>query len=272
LLLGYHHVEWYFTVLIFIREHLMQSFHWPEGIQGAVSLSYDDGLEVHHAAVAPLLESHGLCGTFYIPVNVLARGPDPFIWKRVADQGHELGNHSIFHPCRKGHDLKESWLMPCYQLQTYSERRWVDEMAVANGVLRMIDGRDDRTFGNTCCDITIGPDDHEINIEPMINKLFVSARGQFLAKSVSPLSAQFTNLGHYGCDDMSFAEVKQIIDESVAKGEWAIFMTHGVGKDTHHLFMEEREHRELIEYLGRNRSTIWTAPVRDVAQYIKSKR
>ncbi len=65
-----------------------------------ICLTYDDALPIHREVVAPLLAERGLRGTFYIPaarddLHVNLDG-----WRKVAQLGHELGNHSCFHPCR----------------------------------------------------------------------------------------------------------------------------------------------------------------------------
>ena len=39
---------------------------WPDGIQGAVSLTFDDGHETHIQNAIPTLDRHGLKGTFNI--------------------------------------------------------------------------------------------------------------------------------------------------------------------------------------------------------------
>ena len=39
---------------------------WPEGIQGAVSLTFDDALETHLDTAIPCLDDHGFHGTFYV--------------------------------------------------------------------------------------------------------------------------------------------------------------------------------------------------------------
>lgn len=61
-----------------------------------MSISYDDALPCHYEVVA---------------------------------RGHELGNHTIFHPCRKRGE--SSWLADEYDLRAYTPRRWSDEMRVA---------------------------------------------------------------------------------------------------------------------------------------------
>ncbi|MCK5802053.1 MAG: polysaccharide deacetylase family protein [Lentisphaeria bacterium] len=39
---------------------------WPDGRQGAVSLTFDDGTPNQLATAVPLVQEHGLRGTFYV--------------------------------------------------------------------------------------------------------------------------------------------------------------------------------------------------------------
>ena len=71
---------------------------WPGGRRAAVSLTYDDGLDSQIDRVAPQLEAMGLKGTFFLTRdNVQERIAD---WRAVHARGHEIGNHSITHPCK----------------------------------------------------------------------------------------------------------------------------------------------------------------------------
>ena len=45
------------------------TFTWPHEIQGALSLTYDDGLPVHYSLVDPLLRQNGLRATFYAMIQ-----------------------------------------------------------------------------------------------------------------------------------------------------------------------------------------------------------
>jgi peptidoglycan/xylan/chitin deacetylase (PgdA/CDA1 family) len=75
-------------------------FAWPGGARAAVSLTYDDGLDSQIDNVAPALEAVGLKGTFFLTRdNMEERAAD---WQAVHRKGHEMGNHSVTHPC----DLK----------------------------------------------------------------------------------------------------------------------------------------------------------------------
>lgn len=242
----------------------MTALHWPEGKRGAVSLTYDDALPVHYEHVAPLLEAHGLRATFY--TNVLPLGANPEAWRQVASRGHELGNHSIFHPCRKGPN--HGWLDAAYDLKTYTPRRWTDEMRAANIVLNLIDGRTERSFGNTCCNTELGDGDGVHSLDALVDELFVAGRGPWCDRTVTADALNLSSLGHFSGDARTFADMRAEVEAGLALGGWTIYMMHGVGEGTHGLFIDSEEHRQLVEYLG-EQTEIWTAPLADVAAHVR---
>jgi hypothetical protein len=244
-------------------------FHWPEGRKCAVSLTYDDGLPVHYEYVGPRLEQAGLRATFNVPL----RGDPlkhPERWRALASRGHELGNHSLFHPCRKSPDF--TWLEDCYDLCDYTPDRWQLELEMANLVLYLLDGRRERTFGNTCCDTTIGRGDQETPMDDILRKLFMAARGPYNRQIADPRAGvDLMQVGHFGADaqEMSLSEVLAEIGLAREIGGWIVFMIHGIGADTHNLHMEKPAHEQLVAWLGANRAEIWTAPFIEVARHVK---
>jgi hypothetical protein len=240
---------------------------WPKGATCAVSLSYDDSVPVHHQRVAPLLDQHDLRATFYLSVKDLE---SPEAWKRVAAHGHELGNHSLFHPCRRDPG-NVSWLPDHYDLATYTPERFRDELKIANLVFDLLDGGKPRTYGNNCTNLTIGQGSQEQPMDPILAELFVAARGTITHQPVDPAQPAFTRLGHLVGDAKTFTQLRTEIDSACAHGGWAIYMFHGVGAGTHSLFIVEDEHRQLIEWLDQQRASIWTAPVVDIARYLKER-
>lgn len=242
---------------------------WPANQRGAVSLSYDDGKECHFESVAPMLEAAGLRATFYVPVVTgLRQYPSQF--RALAQRGHEIGNHSLFHPCRCVGD-RANWLNPAFDLANYNERRWNEEMEVANFILQQIDGQTERTFGNTCYDNWIGPDDDPICLEPFMQRHFVAARGELTNAPVRFDPINFWNLGTVNADFHTFAELRTQIEAVAEAGGWVIYTMHGVGSETHRLHIDPREHQQLVEWLGANKERIWTAPVVDVARHLRKR-
>ncbi|MEZ5277486.1 MAG: polysaccharide deacetylase family protein [Opitutaceae bacterium] len=228
-------------------------------------MSYDDSLPVHYLEVAPMLEQHGMRATFYLPVLSIE---NPDAWKAVALQGHELGNHSLFHPCRRD-EGNAYWLAEYYDLGDYTPGRFRDELKVADLVLDLLDGGKPRTYGNNCTNLTIGRGELEEPMDPILAQLFVAARGAITNRPVDPNRPEFTRLGHYSGDGRTFEQIRAEIEAAHAKGGWIIYMIHGVGQGTHSLFIDDEEHRKLIEWLDQERASIWTAPVVEVAQHLK---
>jgi sialate O-acetylesterase len=245
-------------------------FRWPAGQQGAVTLSYDDAITSHFQSVAPQLTKAGLRGTFYIQIASPGFSRHTDQWRKVAQAGHELGNHTLFHPCRKDRPGQHAWLSDDYNLSNYTPDRWLAEMRIANLVLHLIDGKTKRTFGNTCCDNAVGPLDNQTSLEELIPQLFVGARGEFISQSIDPTHANLNALGHYSGDGKSFEQLRDEIEAAVREGKWIFYMFHGVGKGTHSLYVEAEEHRKLVEYLSANKDRIWTAPAVEVATHLKT--
>ncbi len=245
------------------------TFTWPDNRQGAVSLTYDDALPCHYQLVAPALEAHGLRGTFY--TNILSAMAAPQDWRQVAAAGHELGNHSIFHPCRQNPESPSTWLPEDYDLRRYSPRRWSDEMRAASFTLSLIDGKSQRSFGNTCCHTELGEGDTSASLEPLIGELFTAGRGSWNEQTVDVASVNYQALGHFGADAHTFEQLQLQIDQAVAAGDWIIYMIHGVGQGTHGMYMEVDQHQRLIDYLGQHQKRIWTAPLTEVASYLKAR-
>ena len=246
-------------------------FPWPNGAKGAVTLSFDDGLPCGHQLVAPLLHSNGLHATFYLVIdspNLRNRTEE---WRAVAAMGHELGNHSLHHPCYRGKPGDLPWLAEEYNLATYSPRRWLGEMRVANFALELIDGRKARTFGNTCLNNYIGTGTNKVCLEELMPQLFVAARGQYRREFIDPRQPNYNNLGCRGADGKPFEEIHEWIEAAVKEGKWLFLMFHNVGDEAGPLKSDKREFAKLVDYLAANTNRIWTAPAVDVVAFLRSR-
>lgn len=245
-------------------------FRWPASFRAAVSLSYDDALPVHAALVAPTLEQHGLRATFYTPIiSDLRAHPDN--WRRVAAAGHELGNHSIFHPCRRIPPEGYGWLDAAYDLADYSPGRLHAELDVASFTLSLIDGRTVRTFGNTCCHTTIGRGADEQPIAPVLARSFVAARGAQTDRPAPPAALDLHDIGCFGADGLGLRALQAIVEAARAQGGWSLLMIHGVGSESHHMHLEPEVHRQFVAWLAQQRD-VWTAPVIEVAAFVRQAR
>ena len=84
-------------------DYSMKESATPPGFSKAmVSLTFDDGSQEFYDRARPILDSHGFKTTQYIPTAGLSPQDlwmmTPREIKQLADQGHEIGSHSITHP------------------------------------------------------------------------------------------------------------------------------------------------------------------------------
>jgi len=227
-----------------------------------VCLTYDDALPVHRQVVAPLLAERGLRGTFYIPA---AR--DDFHnhledWRKVAAMGHELGNHSCFHPCR----TRAEWAWrPPYRLEEYNHGRIRDELMLANRILQLIDGRAERSYGATCSDLTVGRDESFVED---IRDLFTVVRSGHTDRSLTgpiPFVAPA-----WFVDSRRVDEIITVIEPMREQNaSWLILGTHGVGAGTHNNFMEADEHRRLVDWIASQRGWLEAVTMLEAARELQ---
>lgn len=225
-----------------------------------VSLAYDGALPCHFENVAPLLEEHGMRGTFYVPCSPLFF-EHVESWREVAAQGHELGNHTVFQPAH-GRPAADS-----YDLRHYTARRWTDELELANSVLSLVDGRSARSFGHTCPRGVVG----SAPASKFAKGRFVAARGGDAPAPVALDGIDWFDLGARAADGAAFDDLRGEI-EAMARdgGGWLILSMHSVGPRDHALHIDEDEHARLVAWLAERQETLWTAPVRVVAEALKS--
>jgi peptidoglycan/xylan/chitin deacetylase (PgdA/CDA1 family) len=225
-----------------------------------ICLTYDDALAVHREMVAPSLAARGLHATFYVPAAQADLHNHVPGWRAAARAGHELGNHSCFHPCRG----PQPWLAPAYDLQTYDRRRLIDELELANRLLHLVDARGLRSYGATCGDLTCGPGLGEPFADDLRSLFPVIRSGQTKRPLSGPLPYVAPSLpgdGRRAAEIIAVAE--QMRDQPDA---WLLICMHGVGAVTHGLFIDDAEHRLLIDWIAEQRAWLEAVTVMEAAR------
>ena len=231
----------------------------------AVALTYDDGLDVHLDKVMPALEARGFMGTFYVPCNSESLEKRLDEWRKSASKGHELGNHTIYHPCI-GKISGREWVRPDNDLNYYSIDKIVSEIRIANTMLRAIDGKNRRTFAYTCGDMAI----RDTSFVKLIENDFVGARGVSL-KFESFNNIDFMNVGAYVVNEQKADELIEAIKKARDTGSLLVFLFHGVGGG-HSINFDENEHAKFLDFLKQNEKDIWVAPLVDILDFVKNKQ
>lgn len=240
-----------------------------------ISLTFDDGLDCHLDKAVPILERHGLRGTFYVPVGGEEFERRHADWQTAARAGHELGNHSIFHP---GVSSK-TWVTEGIALERYSLDRMARELRTANTVLRLLDGQSERTFAFPCSNPWLGlpgwprralagagldrtrlagwVDRWRLDVgatlvdyTPVVEPLFVAARCGGTAPEALPTKPprrhQVRGVEGDGC---SLAQLTDAVETASSRCAWLVLVFHGIGGG-HHLSCDEVVFEGLCAYLA----------------------
>ncbi len=257
-------VAGFFILILFLlhSESLNAQFKWPDGKKAAVVFTYDDGLDCHLDVAVPQLNEYGFKGTFYCTGN----SPSLFYrleeWRQIAKNGHELGNHTLFHPCD---GAKLDWVKPEYDLNKYTHEQLLAELRTANTLLKAIDGKTERTFGFTCSNYIAGGVDFTGNVE----KMFSSARCDGpVPETMSGYNVFKTP--SWCVDSHTADELIAYVEKAREKGTIAVFMFHSVGGG--YLNVGADEHRKLLDYVKSNQKDFYTGTFLEVMSYIQKKQ
>jgi peptidoglycan/xylan/chitin deacetylase (PgdA/CDA1 family) len=218
---------------------------WTGERQAAIALTYDDSLASQLDVAIPQLDAAGLKGTFFLMGRqVGGRVPD---WRRASGRGHELGNHTVNHPCARG-----TYEMPAqYTSEAYTVDLLMTEIRVMNGFLEAMDGKPAHSFATPCGQNLAGGQDYLAPLQQAKLATFVRD-----ARTMPP-SVLYTSF-----TDKSGADMIRWVEEVRRARAAGVVVFHGVGGD--YLSVTADAHRELVAYLKARQSEIWTATFSDV--------
>jgi peptidoglycan/xylan/chitin deacetylase (PgdA/CDA1 family) len=229
--------------------------------KAAVVLTYDDAVNQHLDNAIPVLDSLGLKATFYITgysSSIRDRMND---WKKLAINGHELGNHTLYHPCVGG--TGREWVKTDYDMTKYSVQRMVDETRMNNVFLQALDGKTKRTFAFTCGDMKVG----DSSFIGQLKNDFVAARA-VRAEMHTIDKVDLYNVDCYYVNGQTAEQMIEWVKKAVETKSLLVILFHGVGGGNA-LNVLVPEHRRFLQYLQQNEKDLWIAPMIEVAEYIK---
>ena len=240
-------------------------FTWPNGARAAVNLAYDDALNSQLDHAIPALDRYGFKGSFYLTLSSETVRLRLDGWRVAAGHGHELGNHTLFHPC-SGSLPDRQWVKPYHDLDEISVDEIREHIELANTMLYAIDGRSDRTFTVPCGDLAAAG----INYLSTVESYFVAikARQGGVTPDMSVLDPY--SVGVFAPVGVSGEQLIAMVKEAAKKGTMANFTFHGVGGD--HLSVSAEAHEQLLQYLAANPDIYWVDTFLNIMEYVKNEQ
>lgn len=242
----------------------VQTFHWPEGKRAAVSMSFDDARVSQVDNGVPLFKKHGVKVTFFLTsTNIQQRLAG---WKQAVADGHEMGNHSISHPCTGNYAFSRH-----NALEEYTLEKMAQELDGANAQIEQLLGVKPRTFAYPCGLKFVGTGLDVRSYVPLVAERFVAGRGYLDEGANDPTICDLPQAMGTPFDDTDFAHMKKIVDDAAKEGRWVFFVGHDIGKKGFQV-TDAGALEELCEYLKDPANGIWLGTADEIATYIKKQR
>jgi peptidoglycan-N-acetylglucosamine deacetylase len=239
-------------------------FSWPNGKSCALSLSFDDARLSQVDIGIPLLDQYGVKATFFVlPNNLEARIDD---WKRAVSSGHEIGNHTVNHPCTGNFFSARKKAIEAYTLA-----KMHFELTEANQRIKEAIGVLPVAFAYPCGQKFVGRGLDTRSYVPLVAEMFIAGRGYPDEALNDPAFCDLAQLMGMKIDDVNFEEIASALKEAKNGGQWVIFVSHEVGKGGPQTTKTEVLTR-ILQYAQNPDNEIWVQPVGTVAKYIFAQR
>jgi peptidoglycan/xylan/chitin deacetylase (PgdA/CDA1 family) len=234
---------------------------WPDGRQAAVSLSWDDARDSQVPVGIPLLDKFGVKATFFVVPENVAKNVDG--WKKAAASGHEIGNHTLTHPCTGNLDfaLRNA-------LEDFSLAKIQGEISSANERIQTMLGVTPAVFAYPCGNSWVGRGVDARSFIPFVASHFIVGRLWRNEGLNNPRIVDIAQAHSYEIDGVTFDELVPVLDEARRDGKWIIFAGHEINKNGAQTTKTATLER-LLPYLKDPRQGFWLAPVGTVGKYLR---
>ncbi len=237
---------------------------WPDGAPAAVSFSFDDARPSQIDRGLEILARAAVRATFYVEFPAVEQRLAG--WRDAVAAGHEIGNHSLTHPCSgnfwfaRGNALEEMTLADMERELDEASRR-------IEGLL----GVRPATFAYPCGNAFVGRGRATRSYVPLVAERFLAGRGYLNGETNDPLRCDLSQLVSVGLDRAPLGYVDGLVERALSDGSWLIFTAHDIGAG------EEVSLSVDVEALGHALAAVtergfWVAPVVDAARHLERAR
>jgi peptidoglycan/xylan/chitin deacetylase (PgdA/CDA1 family) len=224
-----------------------QPMQWPHHKKATIVLTYDDALLTQLDSAVPQLKRAGFKATFFVTSDMdyvtIPR------WRKLAREGFELGNHTVFHPCPVSPDNPVS-------SDAYTKTQMIDEIDLMNRFLYALDGKTVRTFAYPCAETTAGGKDYVDSLRRTGTVQYARIGGDVNSVITDFVHLDSLRVPAFGLDDHTdAAKIIGFIKKVQEAGGMGVIMFHGIGGD--YITTATDVHQAVLDYLKENKKDIW---------------
>jgi len=240
-----------------------ENFMWPAPFRAALSLTFDDARASQLDVALPILDANGVKATFYVSIDPMEKRLAD--WRAVVAAGHEIGNHTMTHPC----SVNFAWSRG-NALEDYTLARIEKEITDADAAIESLLGVRPRTFAYPCGQKFVGRGEDTVSYVPFVAKRFVAGRGAYDEQPNAPDAFDLAQAFGHDADHPTLSEQKARLDRALDCGGWIILFAHDVAApNTPHAFATDVL-EGVIDYA--RDSGFWIGTVAAIGEYIRNTR
>lgn len=240
------------------------SFQWPEGKVMALSLTFDDARYSQVDKGIPLLNTYQVSGTFYVSPGALLERVGQ--WKRAVEAGHDIGNHTLVHPCSGNFPWARD-----KALEDYTLEKMARELDSASHLIHQVLGIWPTAFAYTCGQTFVGRGVQTRSYVPLVAERFETGRNWMNEGPNDPVYCDLARLNGTALDGKSFSEVLKLIEAAREQGGWLVLAGHEMneeGRQTSLLSTID----SICRYASDPANGIWIDNVSNIGAYVRKYR
>ncbi len=235
-------------------------FEWPEGKKLALSLTFDDARLSQIDTGIPIFDKYGVKATFYVSPSAVPERLEG--WKQAIKTGHEIGNHSMTHPCTGNFPWARE-----KALEKMTLRDIASEINEANKYINEVLGITPVSFAYPCGQKFVGRDNSLRSYVPLVSDIFISGRGWLDEGPNDPVFCDMAQLTGMEMDNKSFEDIEELLNNARDQGGWLVLAGHEIGEPGNQTTWSSMLEK-LCAYATDPDNEIWIAPVGTVAEYV----
>ncbi|WP_276371912.1 polysaccharide deacetylase family protein [Chryseolinea sp. H1M3-3] len=215
-----------------------------------ICLTYDDALDSQLSIAIPQLDSTGLKGTFFLnsiqgTSGILGKGSPAFYgWRKAAQNGHELANHTLFHSCPEKFGWKKE-----EAIESYNVEKILKEIEVMNLYLEQIDQKTgQRSFAFPCNNVTVNGVDYSTKLKELHLINYARGGGDKLSVVADLDKMNMMQVPSWHVQEgTGLNDLIEFAEKVKAVNGLGVFQFHGIGGPLFKISSET--HRGFLKYL-----------------------
>lgn len=242
-------------------------FTWPAGIRGALSLTFDDGRASQIVTGVPHLNAFDARATFYVMPHAVEPRRDA--WRAAVEAGHEIGAHTLTHPCSGNFGFTAPGRSA---LEDLSLDQIDEELRESNARIEALLGVKPVSFAYPCGHKFVGRGETLASYVPLVARHYLTGRGWMDEYFNAPDRCDLAQLGGVSCDEFDFDPIRLQIESAAETGNWLILAGHEIGSENRRQSTRMDTLEAICAYCRDPSNGIWLDTVGAIGAYLHQNR